>query len=440
MCGNIAYLALSGEEPAEVVANQYEEQFSRGNKGFGIIDIGSKHLVVRRATESAKMMHDLYRSKGPLIVLHHRQPTSTENHLGQTHPLLVKHDELRHDYYVIHNGVITNSFTLHREHEELGYVYRTLTQGGWRGTQAHMYERFNDSESFAIELARYLEGKTKEIGIDGSAAFICVRVNKKSGLAESLIYGRNTRNPLDVKITKQGILIASDIPVSDKVESVTENTMEFLDLKKVFGNHKSDIRKFIQSAPLAFKQFPTYDHSRWNGQDYENNRSRYMLGAGGSTVHKVDEKDPTKAGSPGAEPAAATETETSSLRDGYTQRELAFAKMAERRWGDIADLIEEFMVTTVCEREPDAEDISLFTEELLETILPPDKMEHMEKARAYFNRQEEELAKQQMEAEEKTWAEINGETNEEEDATPINDASVTDVPEREYLNWRLNGS
>ena len=92
------------------VIEQLQDQISRGNEGFGILMInGKKEIELKRATEISKAMLDLYMTESPMIIMHHRNPTSSENRLSQTHPILVSNELLKHNYYVIHNGVISNT-------------------------------------------------------------------------------------------------------------------------------------------------------------------------------------------------------------------------------------------------------------------------------------------------------------------------------------------
>ena len=99
----------------EWVAEQYEDQSHRGQRGFGLTEIDQRGIVkVRRAVEPVKMLVDLRLTKVNNILLHHRSPTSSENSIGQTHPLYVIHDELKYDWLINHNGVIGNTEELRR--------------------------------------------------------------------------------------------------------------------------------------------------------------------------------------------------------------------------------------------------------------------------------------------------------------------------------------
>ena len=235
------------------VINQLEDQISRGKEGFGILFIDEKNNVkIERATELTKTMVDLYMNKSKMIVLHHRTPTSSENKINQTHPILVDNGSLKHKYYVIHNGHINNAEELKKEHEKLGFVYSTSTEPKWTNEIG-----FNDSESIAIELSRYIEKQTDEIDISGSFAFTIVKVNKKTNKATGIFYGRDNTNPLKMSGSRGKIRLSSEgegIPTK-------ENTIYNFDLK-TFKIKKNRI-KIKESEP-----FSKYDYNE-NYREYD---------------------------------------------------------------------------------------------------------------------------------------------------------------------------
>lgn len=194
MCGIIAAFNPKADASVnEFVVNQFEEQHARGEEGFGVISFKSngKNVSVHRATEGAKFMFDLHKEEAPMMVVHHRYPTSTKNKMKQTHPIKVSHEALNFDYLVVHNGVISNSHDLYDLHTDLGYVYTTEEK------QSNNIIEFNDSESLAVEVARYIENQTTEVGTLGSAAFIALQLDKKTGDVKTVFFGRNT-NPLNM--------------------------------------------------------------------------------------------------------------------------------------------------------------------------------------------------------------------------------------------------
>jgi len=211
MCGIIAAFNNDGKEVNQWVIDTYEEQCDRGQKGFGIVTIDeNKMSKVLRATEPVKMMCDLHFNPSSMILMHHRTPTSTENYLDQTHPIKVSDGSLKYDYLVAHNGMISNDDELKEEHEKLGFVYSTeysLTNG---------YKKFNDSESLAIEVARFIEEQTKEVGAKGSTAFVALQVSKdkeNKGKVEKVFFGRNDSyvSPLNMSASKTKIRVSSEV-------------------------------------------------------------------------------------------------------------------------------------------------------------------------------------------------------------------------------------
>lgn len=216
MCGLVGWCSKPGSkmEPEAVydyVADQYEEQHGRGTKGFGIVAVQENGTVkIKRATEPVKMFFDLYLAKTKHLFLHHRQPTSSENWLSQTHPFVVEHDELEFDYHVMHNGVITNTHTLKPEHEAMGYRYESEHEEYLHGSSGTTKTKHNDSESFAIEIARFLEGKTKHLSSKGNQAFIVFRMIKATSKIDAVIAGRNEGNPLKFYEGENGFAMASE--------------------------------------------------------------------------------------------------------------------------------------------------------------------------------------------------------------------------------------
>lgn len=241
MCGIIGF--ADPKNPVnELVANQYEDQHSRGDKGFGIINIEDDgSYVVNRATEGAKFMYDLYKKESKCMIVHHRWPTSSPNYLSQTHPIVVDNKSLKHKYLVIHNGCVSNTYELKKEHEKLGFTYTTaetfITKSSWE------QEKFNDSESLAIEVARFIEKQTDKIDILGSAAFIAVQIDKKKDKVINLFWGRNAGNPLNMSFSNGKLRLSS--------EGEGENIKEFM-------LYSWDLKGKIQKRKMPFKAQPTY--------------------------------------------------------------------------------------------------------------------------------------------------------------------------------------
>lgn len=214
MCGIVFVSRLDNSSPRRIVEKRYEKQKTRGKSGFGYVAIrGTEVVSYVRREEEAEILQCLRKErKATEILFHHRFPTSTPNVVEGAHPILVKNQYLDYDYYVVHNGIISNDTDLKKEHEKLGFKYTTemheqlITSG-----KNYIYEKqFNDSEAFAIDLALVLEGKQKELESKGSIAFIALRVKKNSGKLVSLHYGRNFSNPLKIEKNKFFLSITSE--------------------------------------------------------------------------------------------------------------------------------------------------------------------------------------------------------------------------------------
>lgn len=205
---------------AQRIADLYRSQIHRGKEGFGYIAIADGRIVnVARATSEVSIMGQLMKEKAGIILFHHRFPTSTKNVLMATHPIFVSNDELTYDYYVAHNGVITNDTKLKLEHEKIGYRYTTqfteityAVQAGGKNVEklTQTSPVFNDSEAFAIELARYLEGKSDSVGIMGAVAFWAVAVRKGTNEVTEIMYGKNFGRDLCIKENNKYIEVSSE--------------------------------------------------------------------------------------------------------------------------------------------------------------------------------------------------------------------------------------
>ena len=207
MCGIIAAFNKKGDVN-EWVINQYEEQYGRGQCGFGLVLINKDgtHKILR-ACEPVKMMFDLHQNPSEAILFHHRTPTSTENYLDQTHPIKVSDGSLKYDYLVVHNGIISNEDTLKKTHEELGFTYSTEYE------IMNGEGKFNDSEALAIEVTRFIEEQNDTVAIRGSAAFVALQISKNKKDKDKvtrIFFGRNEGSPLNLSATDKKIRISSE--------------------------------------------------------------------------------------------------------------------------------------------------------------------------------------------------------------------------------------
>ncbi len=250
MCGIICAISKDKTPVNGFVIDQFEDQQSRGIKGFGIIDIDmeTKEYKISRATEPAKFMFDLHKKESSAMIVHHRYPTSSPNFMSQTHPISVDNGSLKHKYLVIHNGCISNDKTLKKEHEELGFIYTTDIDivDQWKREE----QKFNDSECLSIEVARFIEKQSEEVGILGSAAFIAVQIDKKTDKIQNIFFGRNT-NPLHMCFTRGKLRLSSE----GEGDDIKPNVLYSWDMKAT--NLKKRDMKFKTIAPATYQ---TYQH------------------------------------------------------------------------------------------------------------------------------------------------------------------------------------
>lgn len=209
MCG-IVY-SHGKHRASKTIIRRYLKQRARGYEGYGYVSFtdGKVNTYERYQTET-EMKRELKKNTDTHILFHHRYPTSTENIPEAAHPIVVKHDELRHTYYVVHNGVITNSEELKLDHNTLGYKYTTEIRTEYRTINGNVYSggaSFNDSEALAIELARNIEKGTR-INAEGSIAFMVLQCEGKK--VKALYYGTNGGNPLTIDEHGNTLTIASE--------------------------------------------------------------------------------------------------------------------------------------------------------------------------------------------------------------------------------------
>ncbi len=203
MCGLIYGKRRDNRSVVKSLLKRYDKQSGRGTQGFGYVVIKNGHVVdIKRSKYEAGIKSFLNQEDGASeIMFHHRFPTSTENLEEVTHPIVVSNDLLDSNYYVIHNGVLTNEDVLKEEYEKMGFKYTTdivkttIVKIAGITTSEDTTVGFNDSESFAIDLALFLDGKKNIIESVGSIAFICIQTDKNDKV-QYIHYGRNDGNPL----------------------------------------------------------------------------------------------------------------------------------------------------------------------------------------------------------------------------------------------------
>lgn len=215
MCGIIFVARLDNRPAQKQLLKRYDRQKSRGLDGFGYLTIKQSRNVskVARFQFEHEAKKKLREEKSTTVLFHHRFPTSTPNLREATHPILVEHEELQYNYYVVHNGVIHNDDELREAHLKLGYAYVTEIQTYHKALASKtLYEslvQYNDSEAFAIDLVRTLEGKQPKCEARGAIAYMVLQTDK-SGRAIAWYYGTNGGNPLTVQKDKKYLVIASE--------------------------------------------------------------------------------------------------------------------------------------------------------------------------------------------------------------------------------------
>lgn len=229
MCGLVTVVKRidDGIATAPVVLDMFKKQITRGQQGFGYVafDDTIRAYIRRQSKEEIEKALSLKSARS--IMFHHRIPTSTPNLSDTTHPIKVSHKELKYDYYVEHNGIISNDSIMHDEHIELGYKYNTVVTTIIKtASDSFKSEEWNDSEAMAIDLARFIEGKQEEMQSRGSIAFVALQVNKKTNVVERVYFGHNAGNPLTMHYTENTLVLRSE----GETEHVAENMMTCLQL------------------------------------------------------------------------------------------------------------------------------------------------------------------------------------------------------------------
>jgi hypothetical protein len=216
MCGIILVRRYDGLSARRMVEKRYRKQKSRGVEGFGLAAIsGGKVVDYYRCETESDILKRLHEQKGGEILMHHRKPTSTPNFWETAHPIYIEHESLKHDYMIVHNGVIHNADELRKEHDKLKFEYKTDVVQQWitKGKkEREILKKFNDSETFAIELARDLDGEQKGIDhVTGTIAFVALKLEKgDSGVVLQSFWGHNYGNPLTFEQSKYHFCVSSE--------------------------------------------------------------------------------------------------------------------------------------------------------------------------------------------------------------------------------------
>lgn len=289
MCGIITAFSKKGRKINKSLLKRYEAQKGRGQQGFGYVAFYGNRYSVGRSTDESGIRKKIGGENACIMMFHHRLPTSTPNVEEATHPIYVSHDELDYDYYISHNGVISNAGELRKLHEALKYVYRTVVDveeakvytAKHSGNKYHIssskVEKFNDSEALAIEIARCVDGMTSKINAVGSIAFTGFKINKTTQALEAIIWGHNSRNPMTLTDNNDVFILASEggTPVEEDVLfTLPVETGEIIERKLCIG-YTSDYNKNNDTNITRTLPAPSNNtHSRFTEpyKEYERRR------------------------------------------------------------------------------------------------------------------------------------------------------------------------
>lgn len=239
MCGIIYAKNLTDDHPVNnLVKILYANQKERGQQGFGFVGLNKERIGTYRATDERGIMEYLNEYRYDEIIFHHRLPTSTQNTLKSTHPFVVEMDDRR--YYFVHNGIIQNADELKERHAKKGITYSSE-----EGTD------FNDSEALAWDLCLWLSNQQQKVEAEGSVAFVCLAVSKKTSRAEKLYFYRNGGAHLKIYRDKTLFLLASE----GNYAPVRKNLLYFWDYRE----RRIRRGKFLDiPSPVSFS-FNQYD-------------------------------------------------------------------------------------------------------------------------------------------------------------------------------------
>ena len=138
---------------------------------------------------------------------------------------------------------------------------------------------WNDSNSLAVELARFLEGQTKDLqSVKGSFAFIVIQATKQGKLSKVFL-GRNNGNPLMIdEFGSFGSEIGTSEIVAGKIFELNLQNMGLVEFKTFTDNYEK------KSYNIGFRSNYSTD---WT-DDYND----YYKGYTGKTAAEKDEEMP----------------------------------------------------------------------------------------------------------------------------------------------------
>lgn len=269
MCGIIAIKKY--QNASKSLLKRYHKQRARGCEGFGFVSVDNGLVKdYRRYQDEKETLARIKTLAEPFILFHHRFPTSTANISEASHPIIVDNKELPFVFYLAHNGIIANADEMKKKHLKLGYNYTTDQKIVNQIITAHnTYTvgtpkiEFNDSEALAIELARYLAGKTATIEAEGSVAFVGLVVSREGQLLKT-VWGRNIGSPLTIANNKEMFVLASegeaDVVKPNMLFSLEESTAKIT-------STPIELPQYVHKNSLGFKTYDNWGTSlNWNSQ------------------------------------------------------------------------------------------------------------------------------------------------------------------------------
>ena len=266
MCGIIGSIAIDKKfNNTGRVLEQFDYQRNRGLLGFGLVavDMASKRLEYTTSKREHEIRTKLEEfGESDFLLFHHRIPTSTPNHVDANHPIKIENwDKLDFKYFLVHNGHITNTDELRKEHEKDGWKYTTDVKFSWSSSANLVYTNHTDSESLGIELAKIIEGKEKEYKPLGGVACLMLQVDKNNRPV-NFYHFRNASNPLNYFTNQSGMFFSSE----GKGEKTKEGVLYKIDL----SSFKTKRTKILKDESTKFWN----NHNRrgnfnWDNDDIE---------------------------------------------------------------------------------------------------------------------------------------------------------------------------
>lgn len=227
MCGIITSLTKKPSlENVIKVKKQYKHQYQRGTDGFGFVAIQDNEIKFVRCVYEEEIMEELDKlGETTFLMFHHRIPTCNFNTPDANHPLFIHSKKnLEYKYFLVHNGSVTNTDSLRKEHETDGFKYKSEVEFVY-GKSTYVNKDHTDSESLGIEMAKFIEGKQTRIKARGGVAMFMLQLDAKNNPV-AFYYFRNS-NPINWFSNQSSLFLAS----LAHGQTLPDNTLFMLDLK-----------------------------------------------------------------------------------------------------------------------------------------------------------------------------------------------------------------